>query len=202
MRREIPLFSDGLRMYSHRLSTSSLASKFDGGENAKRRRLHGRRFAVNLRRPLSVERNHVVVTVPIGTLCARTVIVYPRCRQGSAREITAGRRPSADLIPGRVCTRDVWASKAPRSTRHPKGEPPLQKRGLPLAAASLFGGRVPLGPREAVEHPGTTGTVLDVVAPVAHDGAPSFQKVRSLIRPRHLRADRMRQASLGASRKV
>ena len=107
MRREIPLFSDGLRMYSHRLSASSLASKFDGGENAKRRRLHGRRFAVNLRRPLSVERNHVVVTVPIGTLCARTVIVYPRCRQGSAREITAGRRPSADLIPGRVCTRDV-----------------------------------------------------------------------------------------------
>lgn len=122
MRREIPLFSDGLRMYSHRLSASSLASKFDGGENAKRRRLHGRRFAVNLRRPLSVERNHVVVTVPIGTLCARTVIVYPRCRQGSAREITAGRRPSADLIPGRVCTRDVRAAEHQWQNREPRIE--------------------------------------------------------------------------------
>ena len=87
------------------------ASNLDGRKNANRRGLHGRRFAVNLRRPLSVERNHVVVTVPIGTLRAGTIVVDPRCRQGSAREITAGRRPSADLIPSRVCARDVRSGR-------------------------------------------------------------------------------------------
>lgn len=69
----------------------------------------------------------------------------------------------------------------PRESPLYKREPPLQKRGLPLAAASLFGGRVPLGPREAVEESGTLGTVRDVRAPLGHDGAAGFEEVRALI---------------------
>ena len=72
---------------------------------------------------------------------------------------------------------DVRASNGLRSLRHSKEEPPLQKRGLPLAASSLVGDRVPLGPREALEHPDTSGTVRDVRAPRGHDGPPRFEEV-------------------------
>ena len=57
---------------------------------------------------------------------------------------------------------DVRALKGLRSTRHSKGEPPLQKIGLPLAMRSVCRLRVPLRPRKAVKHPGTLGTVRDV----------------------------------------
>lgn len=84
---------------------------------------------------------------------------------------------------------DVRARKSVRYSRDLKGETSFRKMGLPLAMTSLLGGRVPLGPRESIEHPGTLGTACDVRAPGAHDGASGFEKVRPLIGPRNLGAN-------------
>lgn len=73
--------------------------------------------------------------------------------------------------------------KSIRFDRDLKGEPPLQKRGLPLAMRSVCRLRVPLGPRESFEHPGTLGTLDDVRAPGVHDGPTCFEEIRPLIRP-------------------
>ena len=168
--------------FSRLQSACSPVSKLDAREKADRRRLHCRSISENGACSRRIESNRLVEVSPRPR---RRSCLY-RIARSVQRSVKSESRSEKG---GHLTPRDVRALKGLRSTRHSKGEPPLQKRGLPLAASSLAGDRVPLGPREAIEHPGTLGTVRDVRAPGAHDGASDFEKVRSLIGPRNLGAN-------------
>ena len=172
-----PLHTGNRRPFSLRRFASCLVSKLDTRKDSDGSRLYGRSTTEDRRSGIRLKDDCVVrISSPLP---------FERLRVRSMK--SGGKRPRFDVVLRKQRTleldfaRDVRASSGPRSPRHPKGEPPLQKRGLPLAAPSLIRDRVPLRPRKAVEHPDTSGTVRDVGAPRGHDGPPRFEEVRALI---------------------
>ena len=179
--RHVLLASTGLLLRSNLLRSASFqSSKFDGGKNTNGCGLNGRCLAIKCRRLRRVKiprtAGHIFVS---GETCSSR-----GGREGSSCPIKVGLHTSVPTPHS-----DVRAPKTAGSARTHKGEPPLRMRGLPLAASSRPRPRVPLRPREAVEHPDTLGTVRDVGAPRGHDGPSRFEKIRALIGPRHLRSD-------------
>ena len=157
---------------SRRRSAFFLSSRFDAREQSERCRLNCTRRAVQTARIVRFEKQFENLRVLRVTVRSAVFSVsdVTSCKRSDG--VVAGKDPAR--IQG---TADVRALKGLRSTRHSKGEPPLQKRGLPLAKTSHLGDRVPLRPRKAVKHPGTLGTVHDVRAPRGHDGPPRFEEV-------------------------
>ena len=167
MRAEPPTYTEVPQPFSHRPSDYSPASKLDARKDTERGRLNGRRVSINPVGARSVE-------TAVGSCC----VLRSSVTANSSGIVKSPLPPlTAPSLRKLGTPRDVRASKGPRSRRHSKGEPPLKERGLPLAMTSLLGGRVPLRPREAVEHPDTSGTIRDVGAPRGHDRPPRFEEV-------------------------
>lgn len=165
-----------------RLFAFSPPSKFDARQKPNCRRLNATGRAENPVRITRIEVGHGVCLEEAGRVISKAV----------AANLTSRECPvtSHSLHCAKAnISRDVRARKSVRFSRDLKGEPSFRKMGLPLAASSIAGDRVPLRPRKAVEHPDTSGTVRDVRAPGAHDGASGFEKVRPLIGPRNLGAN-------------
>ena len=154
------------------------ASKFDTRENPKRGGLNCGGFSIGVVCPRSID---VDVRSAVSAPSRTATGIGNDLERSDPRHRTAIRAPKFAGY--------VRAPKTAGSARTHKGEPPLRMRGLPLAASSRPRPRVPLRPREAVEHPDTLGTVRDVGAPRGHDGPSRFEKIRALIGPRHLRSD-------------
>lgn len=175
MRAIRQIFTGTLRRYNLFHCASFPASNFDGGEEAYCGGLNSRASSVDRRRSRGGYFDSTATTRTASVPTSSRITFTVAGKSAISKKVVA---PILFFSVVRVESATyVRARKSIRSDRDLKGEPPLQKRGLPLAASSLAGDRVPLRPRKAVKHPGTSGTVGNVTAPRAHDGSPRIEEV-------------------------